>query len=137
MSEARANTYIMDLLSPDVDFTRIESRASAPGVPDIYYNAKGLTGWIEDKYAPSITHHDVNKGLKKLRPAQVNWMVREAKTGARAFIFLRTDQAIYVFDGINARELRNCQQGSLPGKAVFTTYNPKADRNLILNLLRS
>lgn len=135
MSESRANSYIMGLFGDLVHFTRIESRASSPGVPDIYYNSYSHTGWIEDKYAPSINHPDVSKGMKKLRPAQVNWLVREAKTGARAFIFLRTDDALYIFDGIDARKLRHCEHGELVTYAIFTSYDPSADWESILAIM--
>lgn len=135
MSESNWSSFLTKNLKEFVEFTRVESHLASPGVPDIYYNSYGETGWIENKYAESLDHKDVCRGLKKLRPAQVNWLMREAENKGRCFIFLKTDNEIVVFPGIAARKLRRFEEGTLLKHAILVLKGPRYTDQHWLQLL--
>jgi len=82
---------------PMVHWTTIETGIVERGVPDMHGTWKGSSFWIENKRA---------RGLEiSLRPAQIGWLVRNARSGGKAFVAVRKKDVLWIFRGRDARML--------------------------------
>jgi hypothetical protein len=82
---------------PMVHWTTIETGIVERGVPDMHGTWKGSSFWIENKRA---------RGLEiSLRPAQIGWLLRNARNGGRAFVAVRKKDVLWIFHGRDARML--------------------------------
>lgn len=64
-----------------VHWTTVESGALAPGTPDVEGCWRGVSFWVECKWAPYWK--------SKVRPEQVGWHLRRKRAGGRSFILTR------------------------------------------------
>lgn len=82
---------------PEAHWTRIESRLTGSGIPDLCC-AMGSTFWIETKKA---------RGNKVVfQPFQVPWLQRHARAGGRCFVAVRRTSKLvdelWLFRGLDA-----------------------------------
>ena len=106
MSETRFRHSIRDNLKRDFLFDQIESRLTAPGIPDTHYFSKKLNvnGFMELKYEKSIP--------KKidLRKNQVVWLRRYSRYGGNCFVVVKiSSSTVFLWPGQYAMELRKGQ----------------------------
>jgi hypothetical protein len=104
MNEATLWRYLRNGLRPlRVDLQRHEDIAGV-GIPDVSYGARGVNGWIEDKYAKGW--HKVRKyrpleGAQAVtvrwRPGQREWLRRRGELGGRCWLFLRVGHENFLF----------------------------------------
>jgi hypothetical protein len=99
MTEATLNHAVKRLLTgPGCRVTRIET-TTVSGVPDIYYNLHGQTGWLENKFLrtwPKRAKTIVR--LPHYTPQQKARLREEGETGARAWLLLRAGDDHLLFD---------------------------------------
>lgn len=82
---------------PEAHWTRIESRLTGSGIPDLCCALKS-TFWVETKKA---------RGNKVVfQPFQVPWLQRHARAGGRCFVAVRragrAADELWLFDGADA-----------------------------------
>ena len=84
-----------------VHWTTIETGIAERGVPDLHGTWQGSSFWIENKRA---------RGWEiGLRPSQIGWLKRNARSGGRAFVAVRKGSTLWLLHGAAASALR--QQG--------------------------
>jgi hypothetical protein len=66
---------------PHVHWTSIESALTGSGIPDLHGCWKGVDAWIETKWTDGWS--------PKIRPFQISWLARRARSGGRGFIAVR------------------------------------------------
>jgi hypothetical protein len=95
---------------PQVHWTTIETGIVQRGVPDMHGTWKRRSFWIENKRA---------RGWEvSLRPAQIGWLMRNARSGGKAFIAVRKGDALWLLYGAHARALARGGLQGLPGAAL-------------------
>jgi hypothetical protein len=84
MSENTFSIALRKRLVADFNFRfdRVESHATAPGIPDCHYICQGSTGWIEFKESLSLPK------AVNYRPGQVPWLMAYSYHGGRCFTIL-------------------------------------------------
>lgn len=65
---------------PDIHWQSIETGGTGLGVPDSNF-CLGVEGWIEFKWTDTY--------LVPLRPEQIGWLTRRARSGGRVFVGVR------------------------------------------------
>lgn len=95
---------------PMVHWTSIETGIVERGVPDMHGTWKGSSFWIENKRA---------RGLEiSLRPQQIGWLVRNARSGGKAFVAVRKKDVLWIFHGRDARTLARQGLRDIPAAAL-------------------
>lgn len=82
---------------PMVHWTSVETGLVQQGVPDMHGTWKGSSFWIENKRARGL---EIN-----LRPQQIGWLLRNARSGGKAFVAVRKKDVLWLFHGAHARSL--------------------------------
>jgi hypothetical protein len=105
---------------PQVHWTTIETGITSPGVPDMHGTWHGKSFWIENKRA---------KGWKVgLRPAQIGWLLRNARSGGKAFIAVRKGKTLWLAYGDQARALARGGLHGVPPAALAGQWGGGAAR---------
>jgi Holliday junction resolvase len=95
---------------PGVHWTTIETGIVERGVPDMHGTWKGKSFWIENKRA---------RGLEiSLRPSQIGWLLRNARSGGTAFIAVRKGKTLWLLYGGYARTLARKGLRKVPRAAL-------------------
>jgi len=99
MSETKLNRRVKKLLTgPNRRVVRIET-TTENGVPDIYYNLCGATGWIEDKYLRTWPKRVTTVvRLEHYTDQQRRWLFKEGQAGGRAWLLLQVGEDHLLFD---------------------------------------
>lgn len=101
---------------PHLEVERVENRVSK-SMPDVAYTigpkSVGIHGWIELKVLTSAGNGP-GFTIPHFTPGQRSWMRRRGSTGGYVWLLLRTPEHIYLFDHMEAQEVRKL------GKSQFT-----------------
>lgn len=96
-------TSVIPKMARPSKWSRVESHATAIGIPDCYYVFDSVnSGWVE------LKHHSKAKPAE-LRPAQYRWIKDRTDLGAKAIWILVYDQEVDTFSlihGLWARTLK-------------------------------
>lgn len=89
---------------PRVHWTTVESGALAPGTPDCEGCWRGTAFWIECKATAAWA--------VRIRPEQVGWHLRRARSGGRSFILtrrstVRGEDELWLHPGADAARLQD------------------------------
>lgn len=93
-------------MTPYGRIVRVENGSACAGTPDLYYNLKGKTGWIEGKHLDTLpTTNRTPIIIPTLTVEQVNWLTDEADAGGRAFLLLRGGRSLLLFEAKEAESI--------------------------------
>lgn len=98
-TETQLWTFLNPRMAPYGRIIRVENGSACAGTPDIYYNLKGHTGWIEGKHLDNLP--STNKTpiiIPTLTIEQINWLTDEHGAGGRAFLLLRGSRTLLLFE---------------------------------------
>lgn len=99
MTEAKLTSQVRKLLKGPNRYTLRVETTTELGVPDLYYNLHGGTGWVELKWKrvwPSRAATTVK--LPHYTDQQRRWLMREGRCGGRAWLLLQVDTDYLLFD---------------------------------------
>jgi hypothetical protein len=99
MTEAALTTQTRQLLKgPNCYTLRLETTTEA-GVPDLYYNVYGSTGWLELKWKRVWpTRATTTVKLPHYTDQQRRFLAREGRCGGRAWLLLQVEEEHLLFD---------------------------------------
>lgn len=99
MTETTLNREVKRLLkAPRCRTVRVET-TTENGVPDIYYNLHGETGWMEDKYLRAWPKRPTTTvKIKHYTDQQRKWLFEEGQAGGRAWLLLQVGTDYLLFD---------------------------------------
>ncbi len=97
-TESQLWTFLNPRMAPYGRIVRVENASACAGTPDIYYNLKGHTGWIEGKHLDDLpTTNKTPIIIPTLTIEQVNWLKDEEDAGGQAFLLLRASRQLMLF----------------------------------------
>lgn len=123
-TETQLWTFLTPRMVPYGRIVRVENGPTVAGTPDIYYNLKGNTGWIEGKHLDILpTGNRTPIVIPTLTVEQINWLHDEADAGGRAFLLLRGGRSLMLFapDEAEALFYRNLNLASALARAKFVS----------------
>ena len=89
-----------------LEYSRIEVKGLARGVPDITYSYNGHHGWVEMKYVNKIVKpHYPFRLTRELTPTQRLWLTLRGAIGGHCWVFLGTSDYFFVFKHENINKL--------------------------------
>lgn len=123
-TESQLWTFLNPRMRPYGRIVRVENGSVCAGTPDIYYNLKGHTGWIEGKHLdglPTIPRTPIH--IPTLTIKQVNWLKDEVAAGGRAYLLLRGGRTLFLLGPDAAEEIFYRRLPTLEARAcaVFLT----------------
>ena len=96
---------------PKIHWTTVETGLAESGVPDLHGTLRGASFWVECKRA---------RGWEVgLRPSQIGWLTRNARSGGRAFVAVRRSGEMWLVAGKHARRARDDGLHGLPRGVVL------------------
>jgi hypothetical protein len=120
----------------EAQWTSIESRLTAGGIPDVEYCFPGgKSGWIEFKKTESMKIHH-------LRPLQVAWIDRRSRLGGKVFLavryisFKKQIDRLYLIPGISIKDVAREGLGGLYFFGLFEDGPGFWDWNAIRKMLQ-
>ncbi len=82
--------FLLPRMLPYGRMVRVENGETVGGTPDLYFNLRGNSGWIEGKHLDALpTTNRTPIIIPTLTIEQVNWLTDEVDAGGRAFLLLR------------------------------------------------
>ena len=91
--------YLLKVLPPQGHYTRIESRDTAPGFPDVHYTLESVTGTIELKDAKRPGAKYPFSGDSGLRANQIRWMREQIDNAdGRVVLALQCGDRVYILN---------------------------------------
>lgn len=97
-TETQLWTFLTPRMVPYGRIVRVENGATVAGTPDLYYNLRGHSGWVEGKHLDVLpTGNRTPIVIPTLTIAQINWLTDEADAGGRAFLLLRGGRTLLLF----------------------------------------
>lgn len=105
-TETQLWTFLTPRMVPYGRIVRVENGATVAGTPDLYYNLKGHSGWIEGKHLDALpTTNRTPIIIPTLTIEQINWLTDEADAGGRSFLFLRGGRSLMLFEPPEAERI--------------------------------
>lgn len=88
----------------EAQWSRVETGALSPGLPDIEGCWRGVSAWVE------LKRTEAGGRRVKVRPLQVAWHLRRSREGGRSFILVRRQHLghddLLLYAGHQAAELK-------------------------------
>ena len=109
MSEKNTyNLFKKGIEGKAVRIDRIEN-VRVDGMPDVNVCVEGIESWIEIKSPkePVRINTPLFGSNHKLSQSQLNWFMRQAQAGGKAFILIRSDKRMLLVKGVYADEINS------------------------------
>ena len=109
MSEKNTyNLFKKGIEGKAVRIDRIEN-VRVDGMPDVNVCVEGIESWVEIKSPkePVRINTPLFGSNHKLSQAQLNWFMRQAQAGGKAFILIRSDKRMLLVKGVYADEINS------------------------------
>lgn len=127
-TESQLWTFLTPRMTPYGRIVRVENGATVAGTPDIYYNLKGKTGWIEGKHLDALPIGNRTPIIiPTLTIEQVNWLSDEKHAGGRAFLLLRGGRRLLLFAPTDVKTIFY-RKLTMPGALTVAKFMSTVER---------